>query len=298
MTMQISLSSSYDLSTRFRIFFSILSEFDYLSRTRGLKSVSAAFFHAHLERTVINFLSRGHIFMTEDGKESFDNITPRTLSNFLALTQKDISSVHDGTFRFFDSFLKVQNESYRTIMRSSSDYVRSLANDLARFFTPFDGSQSHTEFSAELISAIAGTYMVGSPPPTVTTPSASKFAILYLRTLPGGLGLFCHYVPVPRPIGFSRFDFEGKDLSDWCEDRYSGIGVATRDGVVLHLASFSTKLPVYLLIKTDAPSKKGMPIILTEVTTSDSSRGIAGYMVERLTNPAVELYFDEIDWII
>ena len=140
--------------------------------------------------------------------------------------------------------------------------------------------------------------MIESPPKHVPSPADAKFAVLYLKLIPGSAALFCHYLPVPKPMGFSRLDLDGVDLSDWSEDRYAGIAIGTRDGIVCHIASFSTKIPAYLFLRPGEGADGASGTLYLSPSLEPGPYFNVFNKLQRSRNPAVDLYFDQIPWIL
>jgi hypothetical protein len=228
---------------------------------------------------------------SEDATLNIAEITSRTLYNFLGNDQSGVLRTHPKTLRYVEAFLAVALGSSIFDFRRSTFLETLGAATAGQYASP--KRQYSEEWTHEFFSD-SRLYLYRASSSVVPGPLQSRNILIYTLPIPNEQFLIFRAAPIPFELETSRFNAVERDLSDWLEDQYVGIGALTRDGLSCHLTSANAKIPLYMLIRQSAAA--GVEFAFVSYETP-------GYLLpyataEVINRPDVKQIFDNQPWIV
>lgn len=283
---KVQLSENYDVAYRCRLWDELVAGYRRWVNNPAIINKGRESFKIHLEDKVADFLCTAE-FVDKDGNnvplEIPLEIPSETIRNFLSKSEVDLPKVAFKTFRFVEIFVIAIRGKQAGYNRKS--LIATLGASTALQYT----STSHPTFSTLRRVSLenGGLYSFEALTSQIPSPLQAKLALLWFRQVPEEDFLYVGVLPLPQEIEFSRLSAGDLDKSDWSEEQYRGIGIATKDGISCHLTSLNAQIPLYIFVRVTEKD---------QFETAFISYNIPGYLneyyvIEELNSNEIRNYF-------
>ncbi|WP_350335263.1 hypothetical protein [Coralliovum pocilloporae] len=250
-------------------------------------------FHDHFRRKVLDFQDSDTTLVNPETKQPFElgSLSYKTLDRFLNGSMNRVAKTELHTCRSVQAYLIAQNRG-ALVLFNRETFLDTLGASTAIQY--YDEGSPPDRYSLGALKRERCLYVCHEQTSQIPGPLQSKLILIYITKIPNEHFYWVSIIPLPEEIEFSRLSITGKDLSDWNEEQYSGVGIATRNGVSCHLTSHNAHIPLYLLFKADPDE---------QLECSFVSFATPGYLqpfssIEVLDRPDIQIFFDNFERIV